>query len=385
MEIRHLKFLGEVAFGLPFLLFFLACSGQKKLFLKEERRIHVSNSPVSLSNWIWVGNKLYGANSIELSEYDWNNGNPVKRKKFEWHNLSAFSPNVYPDFEANSFYVVASDENKYYLYFPYKDSLKRTYVLPREILTLQKNFMGSFLLSGNIFFVSENLKKAIVKNMEYLPIYVTRLHGNRTFSIIDTLKIPIPSNYEPFKYKADKFFYPYYHVGIGGYNPKEKSFVVGFPASDDVFKVQNIKFNKDSSRIFSYEVKRFKTKSEYFFPDSIRVFRSEEQYSKKDLANYIFQNGEHLHIVYDTVTETYFRFSILPSQDFEGFDYSYYDFSVMAFDNHFHKIGEYVFAENHGKLLPSYATVHKKKLIFFSGEAARKERFALYSFFYSFE
>ncbi len=393
---KFIKLLGKVVFGLPFLLVFVNCSGQKKFILKEEKTLNIHSEQVlSINEYFYHFKtreffiKSTGSTPYVFS-FKWVNND------FQWEKTDTFTQygcgatTLLKDYSAQSFLHISTDREKrvFELTRPAKDKNKRqknflpTVFSNRQLLNFFTTSAYGCVLPGDILVAFAYMETAISANLSYTPILLIKLLPNKEVRIIDTIGVPIPEIYEVEKYREKKYFFPLYKVVLGGYNPNENSFIAGYCLGNTFYKISDIRYNKDTTKILSYSMQSFEIYSDYFHPDSIPVFS--ENITEKGGLKYMHAAGSFAHVKYDPEQEIYLQLTILPT-DYSGLYYSYLNFSIIAYDKNLQKIGEYVVFNNNGKMFPFFEVLPGSRLAFISGDVYSKRRTKLLIYRYKLE
>ncbi len=394
---KFIKLLGKVVFGLPFLLAFVNCSGQKKFILKEERTITL-NSERTFSPGSFLFNikeeKFYALLPTLLFTYKFDGESFYPEKTDTVEKYGCATGFLLEDYSRSTrCFVYVAPDNKQSIYKIFRPSrsgdIKCTHKMPVSFtdsihIYLDTKAGDGFVLPGDILVGCTSANAAIWTHRSYTPIFFIKLLPNNEIRIIDTIGIPIPSIYEVEKYGMDKYFFPFYLLVLGGYNPNENSFIAGHCLGNTFYKISDIHYNKDTTKILRYSIQSFEIHSEYFVPDSIEIFSGYTGKSQEKLLHYMNSGGAFNYVKYDPEQEIYLQSVTLPT-DYSGFDRSYLNFSIIAYDKNLQKIGEYVVFNNNGKMFPFFTLLSDSRLAFVDGEAYRKGEAVLRVYKYKLE
>ncbi len=188
----------------------------------------------------------------------------------------------------------------------------------------------------NILLLFPDINGVLIRKYESIPLFFIRLLKDSSY-VIDTIAIEIPPPYD--RNNPDKYFISHNMLCVGGFNQKEKSFVVGFRVNDMLIKIKNIEFDKNYTAILNYQKEIYKAHSEYL--SSIPIYDGDTTVT--DLLKYVHGAGGYASIKYDFVNNKYYRIIELPT-NYAGMDISKIPFSVIIMDKDLKVIDEIKFS-----------------------------------------
>ncbi len=360
---------------------FLSCSGQKKLVLQETGTLTLTKEHAIFPNYYFFNKEasrvfwLTEDTPPKLFTGRLEKDSVIVLRKDTMPRFGCGVVHILKDFSSRNFLYMALDlkQHQHRVFRPEHNRIEHTNTLPVFYTdTLHIDYVSSsekaVCFEGDILIGFCSADAAIAVGLDYTPVYFIKLLPDKQIRIIDTIGVPHPAIFEREKYGYEKYFFPFYRLAVGGYNPEENSFIVGHRVGNTFYKISNVKYNEDTTKILSYSMQPFKIHSEYFSPDSVEVFQEYEGKSNENIARYMFGNGNFSRIQYDPEREIYLQ-TVMLATNYSGLDFAQSNFSIIAFDKHFNKLGEYPFLNNNGKVFPWFQVLPGSRLAFVDGKA----------------